>query len=105
VTKESQDFERQIRLFHKRLTLAAVFGLDQRFQQVVKGSFNAFAQHKSVITREFAGMVTRPQDEIVGFGDDDQFYLIFATRHVRLFPLRIISDPQFSLRLPFGGGW
>ena len=61
-----QDFELQVGRFQQRAAFSLVLGLNQQLQQIVQTPFQAFAQHKAVLSRKTAGVITIPQDEIVG---------------------------------------
>ena len=63
------------------IPLAGVLGPDQRLQQLVEIALDAFAQDEAMLAREFAGVVTTPQDQVVGLGDDHHFLMVAATRH------------------------
>jgi hypothetical protein len=64
--------------------LAVVLGPNQHFQHFVEVPFDPFAQHETMIAREFAGVVARPQDQIVSLRHNDQFLMPFQVCHVNL---------------------
>jgi hypothetical protein len=72
---KAQYFQGQVRLFQQGLALSGVLGPDQGFQQVVEVPLDAFAQHEAVIAGEPARVMEGPQDQVVGLGEDDQFFL------------------------------
>ena len=51
--------------------------LNQHFQKVVQASFDAFAQHETMLPRKATGVMTTPQNQVVGLRDDDQFFVLF----------------------------
>ena len=51
--------------------MPSVLGTNQRFQQVVQVPLDAFAQHKAMIARKLARVMTGPENQVVGLGDDD----------------------------------
>ena len=67
----------QVGFVQQRLTFPAVFGLNQRLQQLVERPLQAFAKNKTMLPWKTAGVVATPQDQVVGLGDDDQFVLLF----------------------------
>jgi hypothetical protein len=56
--------------------LAGVPGPDVGFQQVVQVAFDPLAQHEAVVAGEPAGVMARPQDEVVGLRDDGEFLAV-----------------------------
>ena len=70
---ESQDLQQQIRRFEQGLALPLVFGLDQCFQQRVKLTFNPVPETKSMVPGEFPRVLAGPENQIIRFGDHDQF--------------------------------
>jgi len=57
--------------------LLGVLRPDQGFQQVVEIAFDPLAEHEPMITGEAAGVVARPEDQVVSLGDHDQFLVFF----------------------------
>jgi hypothetical protein len=88
---ESQDFENEVGFLQQLLTLAGVPGPNEDFQQVVQVAFDAFTQHEAVIPREFAGVITSPQNQVIRFRDDDQFLVPFKVCHVFLLNSVLVS--------------
>ena len=74
---EAEDFQNEVGLLQQFLALPGVLGPDQDFQQVVEVPFDAFAQHEAVVAGEFAGVIARPQDQVIRLRDDDQFFMCF----------------------------
>jgi hypothetical protein len=60
--------------FEQRNLLAPVLGFEQCFEQAVEVAFGAITQNKKVIPREPTGMVAAPQDQVVGLGDNCEFF-------------------------------
>ena len=67
---EAEDFQHEVGLLQQFLAWLAVLYPYQRLQQVVEVSLNAFTEDKAVIARELAGVVTGPEDKVVGLRDD-----------------------------------
>jgi hypothetical protein len=78
---EAEDLKQQVGPSEQYIPIAGVLGPDQRLQQLVKIALDAFAQDEAMVAREFAGVVTTPQDQVVGLGDDNHFLMVAATRH------------------------
>ena len=70
----------EIGRFQQCLAIASVLGLDQRFEQIVQVAFDSLAKHETVIPWKRAGVITRPQDQVVGRGDDRQFIAFLYRR-------------------------
>jgi len=64
------EFQHEVGLLQQFLAWLAVLGPSQRLQQVVEVALNAFTEDKAVMARELAGVVTGPEDEVVGLRDD-----------------------------------
>ena len=71
-----------IGLLQQFLAVSRVLRPDQDFQQVVKVPFNSFPQHKTVVAGKFTCVIARPQDQVIGLGDNDQFFVSLAFSHV-----------------------
>ena len=54
---------------------------DQYFQQFVEIPLNPFAQHEAVIAGKLAGVVARPQDQVIRLRDNRKFFVVPASRH------------------------
>jgi hypothetical protein len=44
-------------------------------------TFDAFAQHEAVIPWEFAGVIAGPHNQVIGFRDNHQLFLLTPYRH------------------------
>ena len=71
---KSQDFQFQVGFIQQWGSFSAVFGSNQRFQQIVKCPFQPLSQNKTMLSRKPTRVVATPQNQVVGFGDDDQFF-------------------------------
>ena len=109
---KAKDFQFQVRFVQERRSFPAVFGLNQSFQKVVERAFQAFAQHKPMLSWKLAGVIATPQNQVVGLGDDDQFVLLlhrglrtFANgRPKRVFAKKDCLHSPVSIRLRRVGG-
>jgi hypothetical protein len=63
------------------LTIASVFSPYQRFQEVVQVPLDALAQDEAVVAGELAGVMARPEDQVICLRDDDQFLMVPANGH------------------------
>ena len=59
------------------MAVLGVLGGDECLQQVVEVSLDPLAEHEPVVAGEFAGVVARPEKQVVSFGDHDQFLVFF----------------------------
>ena len=95
----------QVGLLQQFLPLPGVLGPDQDFQQVVQVSFDAFAQHEAVVPGEFAGVIARPQDQVIGLRDDDQFFIVSrSAMSTHLYSVHMYKFPFFNFRPLRGRG-
>src|SRR5262249_14284378 len=67
---EAEDLQAHVGPGQKGLALARVLGLEQGLQQVVQALLHALAQGKAVVAGKAPGVLARPQDQVVGLGDD-----------------------------------
>jgi hypothetical protein len=79
---EAEDFQEKVGLLQQIVAFPPILGPEESFQQVVQVALDAFAEHKAVVAGELAGVVTGPQDEIVGLRDDDELFMSFTLCHV-----------------------
>ena len=70
---EPEDLQVQVRFFEQSLTVLGVLGLDKGFEQVVEISFDPFTQHETVVAGKLTRVVARPENQVVGLGNYDQF--------------------------------
>ena len=74
---EPQDLQREVGFLQQLLAVLRVFGSYQGLQQVLEVPLNPLAQDEAVVAREFARVVTRPEDQVICLGDHDQFLVFF----------------------------
>jgi len=66
--------------------------VDQCFQQIVKIALDPFSQNETVISGKAAGVMTTPQNQVVGFGDDGQ---LLGSTHAAAPCCRVAEKGQF----------
>jgi hypothetical protein len=59
------------------LAALGVFGLNQRFQQIIEVSLDPLAQNEMVVAKEFAGVVAGPENQVISLRDYGQFLGFF----------------------------
>src|SRR5262249_51741810 len=66
--------------------------------------FLLFSQHEAVIAGEFAGVISRPQDQIIRLRDDRKFLGSFAVRHAYSLCSELLYTTGFPFSPPSGRG-
>src|SRR5438045_1430097 len=75
-------------------------GVIQKVGPVV--SRDLFTQHETVVMRELASEVARPEDQVIRFDDDRQFQLFFRAWHLGILR-QAFEYRHFLSSTPSGG--